>query len=245
MRASGSDRIIACPASLHLPQIDRGSGDAAEFGTLVHHWKETGETDPEWGKPGHIKTLEKKLVESGIDREMWWPKGHGTHEVTFGINLKNLSLVLYKHEKGHDRSSPDLWKKTFAKGVGLYALTGSIDWCFDGDDEHLPWVDDLKTGNWPVEAEDNDQLKSYALVPWIKAGKPIKWECALSITQWKKYPLHGLPVRVGTKVTGLDLWEHVDRLIWSVEHPEEKNPSEDNCRFCNSQAACDAYEGSN
>jgi Protein of unknown function (DUF2800) len=242
VRASGSDRIISCPASLHLPRIDRPGGDAAEFGTLVHHWAETGEHDPDWGKPGHIKTLAKKLAESKIDRLAWWPPGHGEHEVTYAIHLPTLKLTIRDKEPGEPRDAADKWKKQF---VGHEWLTGSIDWCFFGDDEHLPWIDDLKTGSWPVEADDNKQLMSYALVPWFKAGRPLDWECAISITQWKKYPVAGLPVRTGSKVTGLDLFEHVDRLRWSAEHPDETNPTEDNCRFCGSQTFCSAFADAN
>ncbi len=244
MRASGSDRAISCPQSLVLPVLETENEKrdrAAAFGTLCHHWAQTGEHDPEWGDPRDIACLAKKLELSGIKRDMWWPPEHGKHEEAFAIVLETRKLIVRSEMAGESREAPDLWKKAFVDTKHQHYLTGSIDWLFYGDDEHLPWVCDLKTGNWPIDPAESKQLRSYALVPWIKAGCPLKWECAVSICTWKKYPQAGLPTREGARLTGLDLYEHWDALLWSINHPEEANPSEDACRFCNSKTFCDAY----
>lgn len=214
-----------------LPRVREKSvraTDAADFGTLVHHWKETGESDPAWASERDIVCLEKKLLGTGIKREDWWPTGAGRHEVTFAVELYTLRLREYTGP----REGADEWKKQFSPRW----LTGTIDWL--ATHNARPWIDDLKTGAWPVHV-DTKQLLSYAMYPYAKHAPFPYWT---TITQWPKYPLAGLPRRTGRWASELDMLAHLDDLRWAHEHPTEINPTENGCRFCDSKPICPAHQ---
>lgn len=145
-------------------------------------------------------------------RADWWPRGQGEHEVSFAIELFTLELHLFHGA----RRDAEKWK---AKWDPRRHLTGTIDWIRWSD-----WIDDLKTGHWPIDPATSKQLRSYALVPWLRDGRSSRWEGWVSITQWERYPLDGLPKRKGARLTALDLEEHLADLRWAVEHPTEANP---------------------
>jgi hypothetical protein len=121
--------------------------------------------------------------------------------------LATAKLLIHKGKRKH----VDRWKKRFDRATWL---TGSIDWLY-----HDGRIDDLKTGAWPVDPEDNKQLLSYSLVPWIKAGMPLMWEREVTITQWPRYPLPNPPTKIASRVTGLQLMEHLEDLRWSARNP--------------------------
>lgn len=59
----------------------------------------------------------------------------------------------------------------------------------------------------------------------------------MSITQWPRYPLDGLPTRTGGELNALDMMEHLDDLRYAVAHPEEARPNPTGsmgnpCSFC-------------
>jgi hypothetical protein len=214
---------------------------AADFGTLCHYWKETGDTEMPGADPRDIVCLEKKLLLSGIRREDWWSGGE--HEVTFAIHLETLEAMRYDEYVFACESTKtpadkvktrDQWKEGFA---GPEWLTGTIDYLYpDGRG------DDLKTGRWPVDPATSKQLRSYALLPWLEAGRPIKgWNKEWTITTWQKYRLDGLPTREGHVLTGFELADHLEDLRWAATHPEEVNPGEDACRFCDCKPVCPAW----
>lgn len=174
---------------------------------MLHHYVETGVADPPWASKADIKTLEKKIFLSGIEREAYWPAAEGRSEVTFAIELETATLIVFPGP----RDGADWWKTLFDP---LRYLTGTIDWLY-----HDGRISDLKTGAWPVDPEEHKQLLSYSLVPWIAAGMPFAWEREVDITQWGRYPLPALPVRKYWKVTGLRLMEHLEDLRWAVAHP--------------------------
>lgn len=240
MRASETGRSLICPASLVLPRAPRPPSErrekAAAWGTLCHWWKEHGSTEMPGASPADVKCLEKKLVLSGVEREQWWPGGD--HEVTFSISLLTEDptrggLSLWRGP----RELADQWKKSFDS----FHLTGTIDLLDWGDRSTTAWVDDLKTGRWPVDPATSAQLRSYALVPWIAAGCPMAWDGLVSITQWERYPLVGLPVRTYHQLSSLDLMEHLELLRWAAEHPDEVNPDDEACRFCDCKPLCPAW----
>ncbi len=237
MRASESGRGVSCPASLVLLKTVRAPHEkrdrAAAFGTLCHWWCETGETDPEWADPKDIKCLEKKILLSGIDRDEWWEPGKGHHEVTFALRLHDGELLT--PPAGMNR---DDWKAGFPSNG---YLTGTIDWLATHYGGAI--VDDLKTGRWPVDPATSLQLRSYALVPWVRAGRPMEWDGVVSVTQWERYPLDGLPRRTFHSLSALDLAEHLGDLQHAVAHPGELNPNDDNCRFCDCKQTCPAWVG--
>lgn len=230
MRASETDRGVVCPASLFTIKSHRDRSEnadkAAAFGTLVHFWKETGDPIMPGASAKDQVCLEKKLLLSDIRREDWWVGGQ--HEVTFALNLESLSPIRYPQRAGRDE-----WKAAFPPDKWL---TGTIDYLYDDGNG-----DDLKTGRWPVDAHTSRQLKSYALLPWVEAGCPSGWEKAWSITQWERYPLAGLPKRTATMLTSFDLRDHLEDLRWAAAHPDEVNPTEEGCKFCDCKPNCEAW----
>lgn len=252
MRGSEAGRAIICPASLVLPRVPREPSErrdrAANFGTLVHHWKETGDESPPWADPRDTKTLLKKLVLTGVDREFWWPSDEGRHEVTFALHLPTLELRFHEGDKALDLMTThpdgsvtgvpdrDLWKK----GFGNEWLTGTIDW-LGNPAEGVGYVDDLKTGSWPVDVKTSAQLRAYSLVPWVMAGQPLAWDGLVSITSWPKYKLSDPPKRTSHTLSALDLEETLVDLRHAYKHPEQVVPSEEGCKFCDCKPLCPAW----
>jgi hypothetical protein len=153
--------------------------------------------------------------------------------VTFAINLVTEEILEYVDYIVTGNLTADAWKKTF---VGPEWLTGTIDYLYpDGS------IDDLKTGRWPVDPETSGQLRSYMLFPWLRAGKPIKWSRFASITQWEKYPQHGLPRRTSAIIRGFGMMMHLEDLRYAVTHPDEVNPGDEQCRFCECRPNCPAH----
>jgi hypothetical protein len=236
MRASESDRGLICPASLVRPRLGSKTdkaNKAAEWGNLCHRWKETGNTEGN-------KTLNKKLVASAVDREKLWPAVDGDttggHEVTFSVDLSTLQLRIWSPTGS--KFSRDDWKLRHPKSR---FLTGTIDYLFEvcRKGVELPWVDDLKTGNWPVYPKTSKQLRSYALVPWILSG--CETDVWVSITQWKKYRLDGKPKRSWHLLTSEEIAKHLARIRWAVRHPEIAIPHEEACKFCECKTECNEY----
>lgn len=164
-----------------------------------------------------------------MDRLSLYPPNKGEHEKSYALNLVTLELKEFRGA----RDAADAWKKTF----GPQWLTGTVDWIgsYDGI---IPWIDDLKTGRWPVDPKTK-QLLSYGLFDYIADGRKPDYEAHRSITQWPKYPIPAPPVRKwGPLMTALDLEEHLDDLQWALHHPTEMNPDYETCRFCDSAPVC-------
>ncbi len=209
MRASSTDRAVVCPHSLIAPsQLTRRTKteEAADTGTLLHLWVETGEEHP---------AVARKILSSGFRREEYWPPGQGEHEVTFAINLRTLELQRPSAKVA--KTAGDEWKTRFDPALWL---TGTMDWL--GVDSGVDWVDDLKTGNWPVDPLTG-QLLSYALVPWILKGRPESdYQVQRSITWWPWYPLSAWPKRTwADPANALDLLCHVQDLRYAAENPDK------------------------
>jgi hypothetical protein len=242
MRASESDRAVICPASLVRPKTgvrSRKADVTASWGTMVHKWKETD--DYSTGTTSQRKTFTKKLAASAIDREKLWPADTGgTHECTFSINLETLQLRQWSPTRS--KFSSDHWKRRHPRHS---YLTGSIDWLSTvvrGGTDSLPWVDDLKTGTWPVSPRTSKQLRSYALVPWILAD--CDTDVWVSITQWPKYKLSCKPKRSWHKLTSADLARHYAKLKWAVSNTDTAVPSKDGCMFCMCKPDCVEFQES-
>lgn len=187
----------------------------------------------EGASPPDITCFEKKLAHSGIIRDDWWPPGEGEHEITFAFHLRSGDVIWYEGSK----SDGDKWKADYYSNPQW--ITGTADWI-----SKVPGgvgIDDLKTGRWPVSAQDNKQLLTYAMPFWMDAGQPARFNVRTSITQWPRYPLNGLPQRNFGRATGLDMAVHLADLRWALDHPGEANPTEDNCRFCESKNFCTAF----
>lgn len=237
MRASESDRGLLCPASLVRKKTGKRSEKAdgsAEWGTFIHHWKETGEIK---GSKSASRTLNKKLLASGIDRAQLWPAISGSygHETTFSINIETLQLRIWT-PKG-SKYPRDYWKHRHPRNR---YITGSIDWLSKRSRDGLPWVDDLKTGTWPVNAKYSKQLRTYALVPWLLSGcKTAVW---VSITQWPKYRLDCKPKRNWYLIKSAELKKHLEKIKWAIKNTHRAIPSVEACRFCLCKPECKEYQ---
>lgn len=234
MRASESDRAVVCPHSLVVARTlvrTRKANESAGYGHLVHSWKETGRAfDPESGDDwsnGDADLLRRKLFAVGdlLDRGALWPGDRSNHELTFAVHLTADPPQVSWYHRETATCTADEWKAAF----GTEFLTGTLDYV--GTRDGTPWVDDLKTGRWPVDPARSRQLRSYALAVWASRGCAPEFVCHVSITQWPVYPLDGLPVRTWHVLDTMDLEEHLEDLRYSLAHPEEAVPS-DQCAFC-------------
>lgn len=243
MRSSDSDRALICPASLVRPKTaprSKNADDAAEWGTLCHYWAETGNAN---GTTNKHQTLNKKLTTTAIDREKLWPTGDGSygHETTFSIHLETLQLRIWTPERS--KFGRDDWKRRHPRDK---YLTGTIDFLSErarGGLQLLPWLDDLKTGSWPIVAKYSLQLRSYAIVPWILGD--CNTDVWVSITQWPKYPLGGRPKRNWHLLKSADIARHLQKIRWAVKNTHKAVPNEHACRFCASKPVCNEYQESN
>lgn len=237
-RASELDRLLACPGSLVLPKEEVKSErakEAAEYGELVHYWKETGEI----GKGRGGTTLKKKLIE-GVDRDALWIEG--LHEVPLAYNVltgesRAMVLPLSKDKR-------DLWKATF----GDEWLTGTADYV--GLLLEKPWVDDLKTGRQVDYIDHRYQQAFYALV-WTLFQMGELTQCRSTITHWPKYPIKNKPRRFGTVLEPdffLDFQVKLKQLREDVMRMKDKQErgleiwghlsDGPQCKYCPSKLAC-------
>lgn len=238
MRASESDRTIICPASLVRaktgPRSEKAD-KAATYGTLVHAWKVDGDTRGS-------KTLVKKLQAVSIDREKLWPTVGNIygHETTFSVHLETLQLRIWSPTRS--KYSSEHWKRRHPRNS---YLTGSIDYLSKrsrNDLPEIPWLDDLKTGSWPVNAKTSLQLRSYAIAPWVLGD--CNTDVWVSITQWPKYRLDCRPKRNWHLLKSADIAHHLQKLRWAVRNPDKAIPSENGCRFCLCKPDCNEYQES-
>jgi hypothetical protein len=171
---------------LVLPRAETKSEraqEAADFGTLVHKWKETGDE----GKGRLATTLKKKLKETGVKREEYWYGG--LHEVPLAFNVlttesKALVLPLSSEDK-------DEWKASF----GPEWVVGTAD--FVGLLLGQPWLDDLKTGR-EVEWLDYRYQQTFYLMTWTLFSEHELKPGRSTITHWPRYPIPNKPKRFGT-----------------------------------------------
>ena len=185
-RASQLDRTLQCPGHLTLPhtrEVSQNAVNAAEYGTMVHHWAETGEIV---GSKSHTKTFEKKLSvlqTNGITRQTLWPIS-GYHEVTFAYNCVDGRLGTC-WLKGQEATRAKL-------SYGDDWVTGTADYVYIKDG--LCGVNDLKTGMlFDSQPDELSQLYFY-LMCWTKyTGVTETKDGLLSVIHWPKYPLDSLP----------------------------------------------------
>jgi hypothetical protein len=206
MRASSLPLLTKCTGSLVLSctsERSKNADDAADWGTMVHHWVQTGEI------LGRDKRSEKALARaielSGIDRLSFWPVG-GTHEGGLALRVDGVA-----REANRDDTPRDGW------------ITGHFDyqwWLWGGE----LWVDDLKTGKFYANPEpgqmghvaglasgenrfppraDSEQQRFYGLTLSRLLG--YRGPVHTSVTHWPRLPLthrHAPPTRT---------WHHYSR----------------------------------
>lgn len=235
-RASQLDRTLQCPGHLTIPhtrEMSERALDAAEYGTMVHRWAETGEVV---GKKGHIKTFEKKLAvlqTNGVTRQTLWPVS-GYHEVTFAYNCVDGRLGV-SWLKGEDAKNAKM-------AYGDDWITGTADYVYYDRERNLYGVNDLKTGMmFDSEPDELSQLYFY-LMCWQKYnGVRADDDGLLSITHWPKYPIDAVPGYEERVIKGIRIgkFENYIRKLHS-EYRKGNSPfllgSE--CEYCPAHADC-------
>lgn len=237
-RASESNRVLVCLGSLFLPQTPESekserSKEAIDWGVMVHAWKQTGAIQ---GRPNHEKLFLKRLRETGINRDDYWPPT-GRHEVTMAYNCLTGEVVTY------DGSDVDDWKE----GLTAEYIGGTADYL--GTIMGEPWVCDLKTGSWPpVQPEESWQVKVYDLCAWVLGGR--QGGTYGSIQWWPRYPADGLPQLIGPvyfterDMIAIDTKVKLRYLMFTkiLDEPQrlndELNPAIETCKFCPSRKFC-------
>lgn len=208
-RASELDRLLACPAAGHLPRLEvvRDSPNyAAQWGTAMHAWKETGEF-PETDNARTRKAFEDRLTvlaesEYKTREGLWAPAG--THERAVALALIDGVPVLDEC-LAPTAEERDAWK--FAKD-DHYAV-GTCD--YDCGLLERWWVDDLKTGREvPTNPLELAQMKFYATYFALRE----KTSVMVSLTHWPRSPASAPPKRRFAKKpwTVFDAEEFVEEL---------------------------------
>lgn len=236
MRASSLPLLTKCSGSAYLPTDDEKSENAvkgAEWGSMVHTWKETGEVR---GPDRRTETAFRKAIKlSGIDRTALWPPG-GKHECGVALSVDGSRTV-----------RPD------ATLGQLGCITGTDDfqwWLL----EEL-WIDDLKTGKYYEDSETGTnlypqdvrsaQLRFYALAIATLLG--YTGRVHVSLTHWPRLPLkfrHAEPVRSWTSYHTDELsvyWGELEQLYSEIQAGHQGNLNlrpGDHCRFCPSRNYC-------
>lgn len=193
-RASALERELNCPVTGLLPQVDlRGDHvrEAADWGTMAHRWKASGEVRAQPGRPSHERLFREKLVRTGIRREDWWPGGR--HEVAMAVDCVRMGRAA---EFVGDKAAVDAWRES----LGNEYAAGEADYV--GDLFGVPLIDDLKTGRFPPEPS-SPQLRLYALGLWILLDSPDR--VIASVTHWPRYPVVSLPRRESHEYTARQL----------------------------------------
>lgn len=227
-RASELERALECPASCVLPREDRGPGEAALWGTQVHHWKATGESFPGLEDRGRNRarlTRLEVLAKANLTRGVLWPGG--THEVTYVV-----------HADGSvDRHLGDVDRELLPRED----TAGTADWELDAP---ILWVDDLKTGRHPQDApDDRPQTLWYGAAAAVYHDAPA---ALLSITHWPRYPRDEPP----TRVTRLVSRDRLTRFLRDVADARERALSPDAasltrqgpwCTYCPCRSHCPEF----
>lgn len=242
-RASSLDRTLQCvgsaalynntPALKLIPKPENAI-KAAEYGTLVHHWKETGKVE---GSDSHVKTFNKKLgflKTAGISRLDLWPAA-GFHEVAVAYNcIDGRVAILYEGDTD-----------AFKTGHSEPWITGSCDYYLKDDGGLL--VDDLKTGMlWDKSARACAQLYFYAMN--IAKVHHVQ-ETEIRITHWPKYPLERLPEFMDDEpviITSETFARLESRLKKDYLNYKSTNPEfrlGEACEYCPAKSLCPLQQG--
>ena len=237
VRASRLPLLTKCSGSAYLPTDDEQSENAAraaEWGRMVHTWKETGEFS---GPSRRMENALRTAIElSGVDRLRLWPEG-GKHEQGLRIRVDGGAREVYPS------ADP---KEGF--------ITGTDDFQWYILDDEL-WVDDLKTGKYYEDSETGSnlypqdvrsaQLRFYALA--VATLLNYHGRVHVSLTHWPRLPLkfrHAEPVRLWTEYTTNELngyWGELEQLYQEVQAGlagDYRLRPGDHCRFCPSRNYC-------
>lgn len=264
MRASSLPLLTKCTGSLVLPctsERSKNADDAADWGTMVHHWAQTGEVVPLYKELKSeqlranrtAKALERAIGLSGIDRLSLWPVG-GTHEGGLSLRVDGAA-----REASRDDTPRTGW------------ITGHFDyqwWLWGGE----LWVDDLKTGKFyenpplgsmghtrgievganrfpPLPTSEQQRFYALTLCRLLGYSGPVH----TSVTHWPRLPLahrHVPPTRTWHQYTKWEIQAYYGMLeaMYSVyKHNQRAMIGQEDsmhlwpgpwCRFCPARNDC-------
>lgn len=233
VRASGLDLFLSCNGYLHLPEAREHfekAEEAAEWGTMVHTWAETGLVAHKNKRTA--TSFRKRLKALNLKPTDLWD-ADGEHEVSVAYNWRyGYAIPFY----GRGKEAAE-WKASF----NVDWITGTIDYIkyFDRGVNDLPYVkvDDLKTGKWwDKDPIDSAQIAFYGMCAWKWYTCPVE----LGVTHWPRYPATSEPDQSTNWITP-EMWEIFERKLQrSCENAmnPEFNPTEEHCRFCPGRNAC-------
>lgn len=237
-RASSLDRMLECYGGEILGGTEEkpeSTKIAADWGTMVHDWKETGLVRPVNGRTNLPPLFEKKLRLTGVQREQWWPPSM-VHELAMAVN----PFTSYQSLLDGSKEEKEAWKAAFDDQWATGTLDG-YDWMFD-----VLWIDDLKTGKLVTEEQYIQQRRFYAL--GLSRLLDYRGPVNITLTWWPRYPVLQLPQRFGRVIEQDELRAFEKRIAKlrddvlkarvDVKHLQLV-PGEEQCVFCPSRNVCE------
>jgi len=240
---STANRVLNCPGSVILsmdlpPQI---ASEAAKEGTKAHEVLETilqDFLDHKIEGTDSGRNLDKLLDDPDVDSEM----------VDHAVACRDRIWVTALQESITGKA----WgiEETFDFEKSLESF-GSIDWWniyIDDRAKRVGYILDYKYGTFPVEAEDNDQLKFYAcaLLNEIRlGGKDLDYiRCAIYQPRNRMAGENYEPYKeVKYTVKQLDTWRkkflNAAHSIFVTKKAKYKTGKW--CYFCPAQSKCELY----
>ena len=223
LRPSSASRWIACPASakLSLQVPYQESGEAAKIGTAIHALAETCfqlDSDP------------MKFVGQVVE-------GITMTEENCSFAMQHLIAIWAIQD---ELGSVKVEQKVSMYERPTHTLVGTADVIGYSPNTKKLIIADLKTGRGYVDAEDNEQLKIYAL-------GAIKSQAldATDIEFWIIQPHHGELRKHHMTRQELDKWRF-EVLAPAVENTISDNPaynpSESACQWCPAKHICPAQK---
>ena len=225
LRPSSASRWIACPASARLSTLVpyQESGEAAKIGTAIHALAETCfqlDTDP------------MKFVGQQVE-------GITMTEENCEFAMEHLQAIwAIQDELGHVKVE-QLFKLYDTPQFSLQGTADVVGWSIAK--EKLT-IADLKTGRGYVDAQDNEQLKIYALGA-MKANNLRVKEVEFQIIQ----PHHGDKRIHRMSADELGVWETqvmLPAIEDAVSQAPRFAPSESACQWCPAKTICSAQKAS-
>ena len=241
-RASALDRHMACPASSHLPRLDRGVWALGylQTGELVAppgpiELKDT--TAADWGTAMHsAKSNDATASDPWLTlmdpfRDAMWPTALGVHEQAVAYDCRTREVKLGPVNLPVDQMNA--WKAAQSDD----SVVGTADW-WGALPTGEPWIDDLKTG-WRTPEVLTPQMLFYAMCHRLEAKAN---SCRVSITHFPRAASE--PTREGLwrqagPVT-LDNFQDELHHAWvrAVGFNASAKPGP-HCHYCASALVCD------
>lgn len=229
LSASGSKRWMSCPGSVRLESLFEDEGSPyAEEGTKAHAVAEA-KMKAEFGIQSHESDGAEENALNDVTEEM----GAFTEQyvryckdIVETMQLDGHTVRLYIEQKVR-------FDKWVPEGFG------TVDFCaVGGDDLHIV---DFKYGKGvPVDAEDNSQMRSYAL------GFLQEMECIYD--NLKTVTMHIVQPRINN--VSAETMQVADLLDWAERELKPKAErayaqareyaTGAQCKFCKAKAACKA-----